>query len=324
MAQIKKTDARLRQIKERQWEPRWGRHYLAATRADAREAPGISTGNILRPMKFDEREFHTLSEPEEFLALLALHNPDCWELHEQFVMFPKSREHPLQGHFAARGLQFKPFRGTLDVVERMGYSNHPRVRLRLGPDPTKWPMAPYPFTGDLRLFMKDELGVYCVNWPVKNKYADFRQKGPRSKPRPLDDLEDLAAIARQQVEAVYHSDAEIRTQPVSKDLLNLDLRLNLRNVFLDDSNPIPLDSDKRRDAVSRVSEFVGQDVPMFIVAKRISNEFSFDQQDAVSLIHQAIWRRELRVNLFRPVITTNPLHLEVTDVFLQYADWFRR
>lgn len=325
MAQIKRTEERLRQIKARQWTQRWGANYVAATFADAREAPGISTGNILRPVKFGEREFHTLSEAEEYFGLLALHNPDCWDLHEQFVMFPKAREHPLFGHPMAVGTHFKPFAGTLEVLDRLGrMSDHPRVRLKLGSDPQKWPMSPFPFTGDLRLFMRDAAGVYCVNWPVKDKYADFRQRGPKAKPRPLDDLDDPSSVARQEVEVIYHADADIRTQQVAKDMIDADLRLNLRNLFLDDSRQFPLTFEQRIEAISMVAEYIGKDAPMYAVARRVAKQFGLSDEDAAALIHQGIWRRELRVDLFRPVLTTKPLRPEVVDVLARYASWFAR
>jgi hypothetical protein len=44
----------------------------------------------------------------------------------------------------------------------------------------------------------------------------------------------------------------------------------------------------------------------------------------MALIHQGIWRRELRVDLFRPVLADKPLRREVTDVLVKYADWFAR
>jgi hypothetical protein len=49
-----------------------------------------------RPVKVEGREFHTLSEAEKFCALLALYHPDCWDVHEQFVLFPGSQgpDHP--------------------------------------------------------------------------------------------------------------------------------------------------------------------------------------------------------------------------------------
>ena len=324
MAQLKRTETRLREIKTRQWESRWGENYVAAVFADATEAPGISTGSVLRPPKLGPRDFHAMSDPEALLALLALHNPNCWEVHEQFVMFPKPREHPLQNHPRAMGQRFKPFAGTLDVFDRLGLARHQSVRITAGPEGLKQ-KVPFPYLGDLRLFMVDTAGPYCVNWPVKNKFADFRGKGPRSKPRPLDNPDDPTSIARQEFERIYHEDAEIRTQHVSLDHLDTEVRLNLRNTFLDECRPVALSEIGRQQALGVARDYIGKDVPIHIVARRMTEAAEFaDETDAIALIHEAIWKRELRVDLFRPVLTSKPLRPEIRDVLEVYGSWFER
>lgn len=321
----KLTEARLRQIKKRQWKQRWGADYVAATFADAKEAPGISTGTVLRPSKLGAREVHVLSESEEACALLALYNPNCWDLQEQFVLFPAPRPHPLSGHPLARGAQFRSFAGTLDVADRLGLlSRHPKIRLSAHRDPKQSITVPFPLQGDLRLFMAGAGVSYCLDWPVKGKYADFRRKGPRAKPRPLDDLEDPTTIARLRLQAVYHEDAGIRTHQASMDRIDLQLRFNLTSLFLDDTYPVPLSGDHRDAAIAMARGFIGVDTPIYSVARRIAREFRINDRDAMALIHQGIWRRELRVDLFRPVLADKPLRREVTDVLVKYADWFAR
>lgn len=323
MAQFKRTEARLREIKRRQWDQRWGANYIAAMFADATEAPGISTGSVVHPPKLGMRAFHVMSESEFFLALLALYHPNCWEVHEQFIMFPKLREHPLQNHPRALGQRFKPFAGTLDVFDRLGLARHQSVRVSTALGGLKQKM-PFPYLGDLRLFMSDAAGVYCLNWPVKAKFADFRRRGPRAKPRPLNDPDDPASVTRQEFERVYHDDAEIRTQPVARDQLDTEVRLNLRNTFLDEARPIDVLQVQRLDALSIARQHIGRDVPMCVVARRIAAATKMTADDAIALIHQAIWRRELRVDLFRPVLTSKPLRPEVRDVLTVYGHWFAR
>jgi hypothetical protein len=73
-----------------------------------------------------------------------------------------------------------------------------------------------------------------------------------------------------------------------------------------------------------IGEYIGKDVPIYMVARRVAKQFDFGVEDASALIHQGIWRRELRVDLFRPVLTSKPLRPEVTDVLTKYAAWFAR
>lgn len=321
MAQVKLTEARLRQIHARQWVQRWGANYVASTFADAREAPGISSASILRPRKLGEREFHTLSEPETFCALLALFHTNCFDLHEQGVLFPNSRPHPLSGHPLANGLQFSPFKGTLDVSRRLGV-RHPRIRLANEDEPAKWPFVPFPYTGDLRLFMRGSVQAYCVNWSVKDKYEDFRRKGPRGKPRPLNDQDDPVSVLRQELEKIYNEDAEIRTVLVSKDQIDKIFIWNLRDVFLDDNYPICLSEEERTDAIILARKFIGSTAPIYEIARTLAANFSIDKREACALVYQGIWRRELRVDLFRPVSTVYPLRLERVDPLERYASWF--
>lgn len=325
MALTKITEARLREMKRRQWEQRWGPDYISAIFADPKEAPRVSTASILHPMKLGERAFHTLSAPETYSSLLALHHPACWDIHEQRILYPMRRAHYLYGHARARGATFKFFEGTLSAAERTRVPvRHPRVRLKLGDDPCTWPMAPFLYTGDLLLFMQDADGPYCVNWSVKDKFNDFRQAGPQSKPRPLDDLDDPHIMARHELEVIYYGDAGIRTQQVAGREIDEHVKWNLREVFLDDSAAIPLDEKKYAAAISMARDHIGCDIPLYIVMRRIADEFHISPKMALKLIDQGIWRRQLRVDLFRPLRPEKPLRPEVVDVLVHYGAWFKR
>lgn len=324
MAEFKVTEARLRTIKRRQWKDRWGANYIAAIFADPKEAPGISTGTILRPRKVGMREFHTLSSNEAFVALLALHHPNCWDLHEQRILPPTPRPHYLFGHPRASGLSFSHFAGTLDVADRLGVlSKHPRVRLRIGNDPSKWPMAPFPYLSDLVLYMEDGIGPYVVNWPVKGKYEDFRKRGP-GRNRVSPDQDDPTAITRNLIEETCFLDAGIRTQRIAGKAIDFDVRCNLRELFLDDTYPTTINEIHRSEISFIIGETIGSDVPAHNIARRIAKDFKISDREAVALIKQGIWRRELRVDLFQPVLMDKPLRPEREDVFVRYGGWFCR
>ena len=324
MAQFKITEARLRQIKQRQWEDRWGSDYIASIFADPKEAPGISTGTILRPRKLGCREFHTLSGAETAASLLALHHPDCWDIFDQRIMYPTPRAHFLYGHPRASGLAFKPFRGTLDVAERLGMlAKHPKVRLHIGSDPKEWPIAPFPYICDLSLFLCDNNGPYMLNWPVKDKLDDFRKPGPR-KSRSRPDAEDPGAVARDLLEETYHSDAGIRTQRIAGKAIDFDLRCNLRDLFLDDTFPTNVNDAHRTEIMSQYRSTIGADIPAHVTARKVASDYKISAREAVALIKQGIWRRELRVDLFQPILMDKPLSPEKMDVFVRYGDWFKR
>ncbi len=288
------------------------------------EAPGISTGTILRPRKVGRREFHTLSSNETFAALLVLHHPSCWELHEQRILPLTPRPHYLFGHPRASGLSLTHFAGTLDVTDRLGtLSKHPSVRLRIGSDPRKWPIAPFPYFSDLILFMEDAVGSYVLNWPIKDKYEDFRRRGPCNN-RLSPDLDDPTAIARNLIEETCFLDAGIRTQRIAGKAIDFDVRCNLRELFLDDTYPTTISEIHRPEINYVFREAIGADVPAHVIARKVANDFRISTREAVALIKQGIWRRELRVDLFQPVLMDKPLRPETEDVFVRYQDWFCR
>mgnify|MGYP003583423384 CR=1 FL=1 len=184
--------------------------------------------------------------------------------------------------------------------------------------------TPFPYLGDLRLFVSDKSGAYCVNWPVKNKYEDFKLPGPRSSLRALSDNDDAAAVARHRLELEYHADAGIRTHPVALEVMDRAVCLNLRNVFLDDSYPVPLSAKHRKTALEMARSYVGVDVPAYQVARRIAKEFRITERDAIALLHQGIWRRELHVDLFEPFLMPSPMRPQVVDPVDHYAEMFAR
>lgn len=325
MAIARINEPRLRLIMSRQWKDKWGGAYRAAIFASPKEAPGISVSTILRPQKLEFRDFHTLSQPETWAALLALHHPKVWEAHEQRILYPSPRAHFLYGHERAQGMILPAFAGTLDVAERLGILNkHPKVRLREGDDPEQWPMAPFPYIGDLLLFLEDENGPYAINWTIKDKYKNFRRRGPSSQGKPRKNVDDEGAIARQLLEKTYYEDAGIRTQQVAGEAIDFDLRCNLAELFGD--HGLRINADERvREGVSQLfHSAIGTSVPAYVVAGEAAAKYGLTDRQALALMRQGIWRRELRVDLFRPILADKPLHPEVEDVFVQYKDWFMR
>lgn len=325
MAQSKITWQRLRQIMNRQREDRWSPDYIAGIFSDPREAPGLSTAAILRPRKLGGRELHTLSYNETCAALLALYNPACFEIFDQRMLSPTPRAHLLFGHPKAVGLCLPSFRGTLDVAERLGrLSKHPKVRAQTGPDPAAWPWVPFPYFGDLTLCLEDAQGPYIVDWPIKDKYENFKRPGPkRGNTRPNED--DPGTVARQELQELYFLDAGIRTQQVVGCSIDFHVRCNLRALHLEASRqPALMDAEARSDLVNELNQTVGKDVPPFMTARRLANSFGVQPEVVMSVLYQSIWEREIRVDLFRPVLADAPLRAEREDVLTHYANWFAR
>lgn len=324
MAQTKITWERLLQVQERQRHDRWSPDYVAGIFADPREAPGISTATILRPAKLGGRELHTLSFNETCTALLALYNPGCFEVFDQRSLSPTPRPHLLQGHPKADGRKLTPFKGTLDVTERLGrLAKHPKVLGRIGDRQENWPWVPFPYFADLTLCLEDEHGPYVVDWPVKDKEDDFRRRGP-GKGRSRPDEDDPAVVARTNLQEIYNADAGIRTHQVVGRSIDFHVRCNLREMFLDESYRTTIHAVARLDLIHELNASVGVDIPAYITARRLANSFKIQPREVVAIIKQGIWSRQIRVDLFQPVLMDKPLRQETQDVLSRYADWFKR
>lgn len=185
-------------------------------------------------------------------------------------------------------------------------------------------MAPFPYTGDLLLFSEDALGPFLINWTVKDKYIDFRRRGPSRKRKPSLDVDDERAITRHLIESTYYSDAGTRTQQVAGEEMHFELRCNLADLFLDHGLKINIAPDLRTEVLNLYRESIGSSVPAYKVANHAAEKFQLSPRDAVALLRQGIWSRDLRVNLFRPILTDKPLRTEMDDALVRYAHWFSR
>lgn len=321
MAVARINEARLRLIKKRQWEPAWGPNYVAAQWAVPREAPAICMPSILYPEKLGGRAFHCLSRNEAWVALMNLYHPGVWELQEQSVMFPQPTPHHLQGHARAQGLKFRPFRGTLDVAERMGrLSKHLRCRVQLSKG--EYAYAPFPYLCDLLVFLQDRDGPYLINQSVKDKFEAFRQRFQRSgKPTLLEDCP--AVLSRHELEVTYFNDGEVPTRQVVGRCIDEELRANLRDLFLMHGERTSIEKEKRA-LWTFFQQKVGSKETAGALVRQVAAHLQVDPLEVKTVLMQGIWYRSVQVDLFRPLLMDRPLWPMVLDPIEVYKDWFRR
>lgn len=326
MAQLKRNEETYRRIFNRQWQDRWFADYDAAIHATSREAPSASRPSTLRPAKLGGRAFHTLSQAETWAALIALYHPNVWDVHEQRILYPTPRPHFLANHPRSGGQSFKPLVGTVGVADRLGLlSKHPKIKV-CSDDGVEivTEILPFFYLGDLLLFIEDELGVYAVNWNVKGTEEGFKTRHPHQFKAAPDPRGDSAVINRHLIEETYYSDAGIRTQRITKERFDFDLRCNLFDLFLDHSLEIQIEKESRLRAFELFNEAVGANVPANTVCRELSARFRVSLRDMTALLRQGVWERKIRVDLFRPFLMNKPLYPEREDPLARYAAWFVR
>lgn len=315
---------RLRTILERQDKPLFGPEYRPAILATRREAPSISRPSTVYWHRLG-RDVHLLSSPERAAALLAMYHSGLFELHEQKMLSVNPRAHPMAGHPAAVGLKLPPVRGTVDVANRLGHlSFHPKVKAPRQEGSNEWMWVPYPYIGDLLLFLQDQDGPYCVNWSIKLHPEDFDRPASRADPIRNPSVAAHRVQARHEIERVYYEDAGIRTVRIAKTNIDLHVVTNLTQLFGWHLQAVPLDEGQRAEMVTKYETALELGITPIDVIGQLILRHRYRREDCLAVLYQAIWTRRLRIDLFRPLLVDRPLRPEKRDVIKVYAEWFER
>lgn len=317
---------RLKTILKRQSSNAWGKDYEPAIKATVREAPRKSRPSTLIWEKI-HREIHLLSPAERAAALLAMYHPRLLDINEQRMLHTTPFVHPLHGHPLSAGMELPAFEGTVKVCERLGcLRRHSMVFFSPSGGPAERVKIPFPFFGDLLLFMLDESGSpYCLNWTVKEKAEGFTRQDLSLR---LDSTREAKsrqkAEQRHEIEEIYYYDAGIRTYRVTKDDIDVHLRANLEELFLWHARKLAIDAEQRLEMLCYIKELIGVNTPFFSVLDDMKKTFNCAQHDCLGVLYQGIWRQQLRVDLFQPILMDRPLRTEKVDALKKYSHLFRR
>ena len=319
------TEARLKEILRRQDPPTFGPGYEPAIKPTREEAPSRSRP---APVWVDKlgRDVSTLSWPER--AVLAIILYCCLklvDLQEQRMLPFLPGAHPLHRHPLAAGMNLKPTRGTLQITSDLGFLRfHPVVNIAGNEDapPTQ---APGCWIGDYLVFIAGGNGPFCVNINVKSTRSEF--EFPQVDVN-LNADPKRAAIrekARHETERTVYSDFEIPTIEVAADELPKILVANLLQLMGWQKRQVTLSSDQVALAIDAFNEGLEQGAsPLDVIAAmELSHGLPAYQQKIV--LHQAIFARKLRVDLFEShFFIDHPMRPETQDAVEVFAHWFRR
>lgn len=305
--------------------PKWGSAYEPANAMDDLDAPGCSRPrNIFSPSL--GRWIHAQSRNESYPVLLALHCPLIFELHEQKMLQFNPSAHPLSTHPNARGLELPRLRGTLALAEELkGLNHHPMVRAPK--DHPRFPgkLFPFPYIGDLLLFLIDELGPWCVNWSIKLDLEDFKRTFQARNKFPSEKDREKAEF-RHELEKHYYLDGLISTHHLAGKMIDRELRVNLKTLHHwwargpEEPRALLVEGE--------MVEWYRQQIPknriMFDMEREGADKFHTTVHDAKWILKKGIFSRTLRVDLFRTVQDNLPLYPEIEDPFVRYGNWFSR
>ena len=296
-----------------------------AIRATRSEAPSISRAHTLESRELGV-VLPALSDQERNAIVLALYHPRLFQLLAQSVLSPVPVAHPLHDHpGATEPRDFPPLTGTLAVAERFGVLRlHPKewVDDDSSEDGGFWTACPW--LGDLRLCLMDARGPYCVNWSVKQHIGDHARPHD-SHPRRKYSSRALAhAAARLDVEVGYYADAGIRTELIAGESMDKGALESLVHLFRWNLQPVPMSDAARTMLENQFRVGMRDGIPPIVTMSLARKHSGYSLELCKRVLYQCIWRRGLRVDLFKPVLVDRPLRPETRDVLVEYADWFRR
>ena len=76
--------------------------------------------------------------------------------------------------------------------------------------------------------------------------------------------------------------------------------------------------------IGKFQELVGLSITPLSILPELERRTGVDRLDCVKILYAAIWSREVRVDLYRPVLPDKPLRRERSDVLVDYSHWFAR
>lgn len=321
---IKPKLANLREIIKRQDPPQWGAAYDPAIRATREEAPSRSRASKIWSEKLG-RYCHALSSVEQKAILLALFNPALFELQEQRILSTEPRPHPLASHPWVVGESLPELRGTIEVCDRLGmlqrhqwiYVNHPSKEERVP--------IPIPFVGDLLLFLTDARGPYCVNWTVKHSEEGFEQPLFLNRPVKNPGKAIQSTGERHAIEECYYLDAAIQTIRVVNRQIPDEFAFNLMTLFLLQHRAKDIPLAIYQEACDRLQACLHTGQPPLELSLSLIHRYNLSPDLAKALLFRAIWRRDVRPELFdEAIFIDRPLKPEKRDPLKVFAAWFAR
>lgn len=228
---LSKSFARLEAILKRQAGPtKWLGEYQPSNAIGDADCPTQTRPSGLWD-PYLKRYLQAQAGTERPFLLLARHHPNFLDLHEQKMLFFSAAPHPLSNHPTARGIQLPGLRGTLAIAAELGQlKKHPMVRAPKNHPKFQGGMVPFPFIGDLLLYMHDSAGPLAVNWSIKATLEDFHRTFRRKRTRTSKEDQEKAEF-RHEVERLYYLDGRIPTHHLVPRMIDPDLSINLLNLY---------------------------------------------------------------------------------------------
>lgn len=308
--------ARLRELERRQGIRRWNRYYQTAIRASKTEAPSSSWCTLVYAPRFG-RMLHALSLPEANVFHVAVYHPLVVEALDQYVIPTTPAPHFLDESPFTDGRRNKPYRGSVAVAQELGFLNlHPVVRLQDE-------LIPFPYIGDLLLFLNTYQGVKPINWSIKASAADFEQPFDNMHETLTSDRRLRHVRARHAIEEQVHKDVGVPTVHVAASDVPPVLARNLAWCNLHRQQAPVLSASKRNKLLDILKDSVAHGLPLNEACRAISSRCGITQQEAKAHTASAIFDRSLPLEIETTILLLDrPVSFEKHNPLDLFKHWF--
>jgi len=201
---------------------------------------------------------------------------------------------------------------------------HPVIHVPSAEDSSLMEAAPFPWIGDFLLFLLDEQGPYCINLTVKATEADFHVPSVGVKLNTDMKRAAMQEEIRHRVEKILYDDVGIPTIRVAGDQLNTTLRANLEQIHGWQRRAHPFDESQHEEILARLREGMWSGLSGLEVIHHLIVEHNYSLYDLKIVMYQAIWKRQLRIDLYQYFFIERPLIPERKDVLDEFKHWFKR
>jgi len=311
----------LERILARQEPRRFWAEYQPSIRATVAEAPRISRPSTIPSAKLG-RIIHTLSDQETSCVLLALLHPGLVDLHEQSMIPRWPAVHPLDGMPGVEGTGLPVFWGSVEVAERLDYLDALPLVTERRPGEEADTLV-FPYIGDLLLFLRDDDGLYCLNWSVKAQSGDHVLPGPEVR-KPYSARDMRKARARFEIEIETYADVGIRTVAAAASELDPTFVENLGRIHRFLRRRVSLCDSAHRYALNCFSRGVDVGEPPREIVTYLIHRGICDRDEALTVFYTAVAEGQLRVDLFRSLLVDYTVPPERVDPIVRYKRWFDR
>lgn len=300
--------------------PVWGPSYVPAKRARCAEAPTKSKPFAVYSVKV-QRVVHGHGDAAFAATALALHNDQVMDIHEEHALCSYKTEHPLANHPIYGHMPWPSTVGTVDIADRMGKAKaHPSARRTINHEIEEIPMS---YIDDLLVLIRDSQGPFLIDWDIKHQTGQHGLPGPDDGGRKNNAKALENSQFRQEVRNAYMKELGIPVKLVAGSEINEQVAANLIHLLTIHAREHHLPPQLETSLLEQFNAALKSGETIISVANRLAAG-ALTRQVIKDAFEKAVWNRQLRLDLFRPILVNHPLRPEVRDVLDVYGHWFKR